>query len=206
MSLKVEDLDDQERFSKMLEIPYSSIVDFVLNHLKKKTALTVAYWSFCLIIAGAAVFIRLTIAGAFPLRNIIFHSFLGLVVLPVISIPVHELIHVIPFLFTGARNIRAGMDLKQYMFYVSAHRHVVSAPQFIPIALFPFLLISLISVILIIQLPPLWKWSISLFFLVHTTMCAGDIAMLNFYVVNRGKKIYTWDDTDKKIAYFYQKL
>ncbi len=206
MSLKVEDLDDQERFSKMLEIPYSSIVEFVFGHLKKKTALTVAYWSFCLIIAGAAIFIRLTIAGAFPLKNIILHSFLGLLVLPVVSIPVHELIHVIPFLFTGAKKIRAGMDLKQYMFYVTAHRHVVNKVQFIAIALFPFLLISLLSVILMFKLDPMWKWSISLFFLVHTTMCAGDIAMLNFYVVNRGKKIYTWDDTEKKIAYFYHML
>jgi hypothetical protein len=41
---------------------------------------------------------------------------------------------------------------------------------------------------------------------VHATMCAGDFAMLNFYFLNRGKKIYTWDDFDKKMAYFYEEI
>jgi hypothetical protein len=37
-------------------------------------------------------------------------------------------------------------------------------------------------------------------------MCAGDFALLNFYFLNRNKKIYTWDDVDKKEAYFYEKI
>jgi len=30
--------------------------------------------------------------------------------------------------------------------------------------------------------------------------------MLNFCFLHRGKKIYTWDDADKKIAYFYEEI
>jgi hypothetical protein len=37
-------------------------------------------------------------------------------------------------------------------------------------------------------------------------MCAGDFALLNLYFVNKDKKIYTWDDLDKKEAYFYEEL
>jgi hypothetical protein len=37
-------------------------------------------------------------------------------------------------------------------------------------------------------------------------MCAGDFALLNLYFLNRDKKIYTWDDFDKKEAYFYEEL
>jgi hypothetical protein len=37
-------------------------------------------------------------------------------------------------------------------------------------------------------------------------MCAGDFAMLNFYSVHRGRKIYTWDDFDEKAAYFYEEI
>jgi hypothetical protein len=37
-------------------------------------------------------------------------------------------------------------------------------------------------------------------------MCAGDFAMLNFYAVHPGKKIYTWDDFDDKTAYFYEEI
>jgi len=37
-------------------------------------------------------------------------------------------------------------------------------------------------------------------------MCAGDFAMMNFFRLNRKKKLYTWDDADKKIAYFYEEI
>jgi len=56
------------------------------------------------------------------------------------------------------------------------------------------------------SLPGLWKWSLSLFLFVHTTMCAGDFAFLNFYHINRKKKIYTWDDADRKESYFYEEI
>jgi len=59
---------------------------------------------------------------------------------------------------------------------------------------------------LVFTLPGLWKWSLSIFLFVHATMCAGDFALLNFYFLNRRKKIYTWDDFDKKIAYFYEEI
>ena len=98
------------------------------------------------------------------------------------------------------------MDLKQYLFYVTAHRHVTKSLQFKIVALIPFIVISLIFLFLVFYLPGLWKWSISLFLFVHTTMCAGDFALLNFYFLNRSKKIYTWDDADEKMAYFYEEI
>jgi hypothetical protein len=107
---------------------------------------------------------------------------------------------------TGAKKIRVGMDLKQYLFYVTAHRYVSGPLQFRIVAFAPFILISITCIVLILNLPPLWKWSLSLFLFVHTTMCAGDIALLNFYFINKGKKIYSWDDADKKMAYFYEEI
>jgi hypothetical protein len=119
---------------------------------------------------------------------------------------VHEFLHIIPYFLSGAKNIRVGMDLKQYLFYVSAHKYVAAPFQFRIVALTPFLVISSGLIILIILLPGLWKWSLSIFLFVHTTMCAGDFALLNLYFVNKDKKIYTWDDLDKKEAYFYEEL
>jgi hypothetical protein len=37
-------------------------------------------------------------------------------------------------------------------------------------------------------------------------MCAGDFALLNFYFLKRNKNIYTWDDAEKKMAYFYEEI
>jgi hypothetical protein len=206
MKLTVEDLDDQTRYRKMLTISYSDIIIFVLDYLKQKTILTVIYWSVCLLFLGIAIIIRVNIAGYFELKKILVHTVMGLLVFPVLFIPVHEGLHIIPFLLSGARRIRIGMDLRQYIFFVTAHRHVTTSLQFRIVAYTPFIIISLLLFFMIFLLPGLWKWSSSLFLFVHATMCAGDFAMLNFYQINKGKYIYTWDDADLKEAYFYEKL
>jgi hypothetical protein len=206
MALLVEDLDEQTKFRQILAISYADMIPFVLEHLKKTSWLTVSFWSVCLILFGVALSVRINISGYYPIANTLFHSSLGLIFFPLLCIPVHESLHIIPYYISGARRIRVGMDLKQYLFYVTAHRYVASPIQFRIVALVPFIIISLTLMLLILFLPGLWKWSISLFLFVHTTMCAGDFALLNFYYTNRDKKIYTWDDADKKMAYFYEEI
>lgn len=202
----MEDLDDQTKFRPILIVPYNDLIMFIFEYLKKNTRLMVFFWSVCLISLLLAVSIRFNISGYFPGISIFYHSILGFVVFPVLCIPIHELLHIIPYYFSGARNIRVGMDLKQYLFYVTAHRYVASPAQFKIVAIIPFITITIVTVILVFLLPGLWKWSLSLFLFAHTTMCAGDFALLNFYFLNHEKKIYTWDDADLKIAYFYEKV
>lgn len=206
MALQVEDLEDQSKYRQIMAVPYSDLTGFILDYIRKRSEIMVLFWSLCLVFFGIAITVRIDIAGYFPLKNIVFHSILGLIIFPLLSVPVHEFLHVIPFYLTGARNIRAGMDLKQYIFYVTAHRHVTNARQFRIIALVPFLTVTIILLFLVFYLPGLWKWSLSLFLFVHTTMCAGDFALLNFYWLNKEKKIYSWDDVDEKMAYFYEEI
>lgn len=206
MTFSVEDLKDEKRFRLFLTIPYKNLIQFVFDYLKRKSRLTSLYWSLCLLFLFLSISLRIKIAGNFPITHILFHSAIGSIILPVICIPVHEFLHIIPYWLSGAKNIRIGMDLKQYLFYVSAHRHVATPLQFRIVALIPFLVISAGSMFLVLFLPGLWKWSLSLFLFVHATMCAGDFALLNLYYVNRDKKFYTWDDADKKEAYFYEEL
>jgi len=206
MTYKTEDLDDPQRFRLFLTIPYTDLVTFVFEYLNKKSLIRLFFWSICIIFLAFAISIRTRIAGHFPHSNIFLHSLTGLVFLPLACIPLHEFLHVIPYYLSGAKNIRFGMDLKQYLFYVTAHRHVASPAQFKIVAVVPFLVISIALLILILILPGLWKWSLSAFLFVHATMCAGDFALLNLYFTNRDKEIYTWDDVDKKEAYFYEKI
>ncbi|MBN2862797.1 MAG: DUF3267 domain-containing protein [Bacteroidales bacterium] len=206
MTIKVKDLEDQSKYRQINKIHYDDLITFVLEYLKRRTGLMVFFWSACIIMIGLALTIRVNIAGYFPLKEILIHSLLGLVVFPILIIPVHEFMHIIPFWIIGAKRIRIGMDLKQYMFYVTAHRHVVPAGHFRLIGLFPFIMINLCLIVLILFLPGLWKWSLSLLLLVHTTMCAGDFAMMNFFHLHRNKKTYTWDDADEKVAYFYEEI
>jgi hypothetical protein len=206
MPFSVEDLDNQKRFRLFLTIPYTNLIYFVFEYLKKKSALMFLFWFLCFLFLCFTVIIRIKVAGKFPITHILFHSFSGLIILPLICIPVHELLHIVPYYVTGARNIRVGMDLKQYLFYVTAHKYVATPLQFRIVAWTPFIIISSGLVLLVFLLPGLWKWSLSLFLFAHATMCAGDFALLNLYYLNRNKKIYTWDDADKKEAYFYEEL
>jgi hypothetical protein len=206
MALKVEDFEDQSKYRQIQVIPYSDLVNFVLDYLRRKTWLMVFFWTICLIMVGLAMTVRINIAGYFPFKNILLHTLLGLIIFPILIIPVHEIMHIISFWLTGAARIRIGADLKQYIFYVTAHRHVIRARQFRLVAIIPFVIISAALLAFIFCLPGLWKWSLSLLLFVHTTMCAGDFAMLNFYHINRHRKIYTWDDADEKMAYFYEEI
>lgn len=206
MALQVEDLEDQTRYRQILKIPYDDLATFVLDYIRRRSGLMLFFWSVCIVILCLAITIRINIGGYFPFRNIFFHTILGLIVFPVLYIPMHEVLHVIPFYLSGAKRIRMGVDLKQYLFYVTAHRHVATHGQFRFVAFAPFAVTIIVLVVLIFTVPGLWKWSLSLFLFVHTTMCAGDFAMLNFYSLHNGKKIYTWDDVDEKIAYFYEEI
>ncbi len=206
MALSVEDLDDPKYFRLLLTVPYKNLVEFVFEYLGKKSVLTIFFWFVCLVSLCLAISIRIRIAHYFPYSDILLHSIIGMIVLPLMIVPFHEGLHIVPYYLSGAKNIRIGMDLKQYLFYVTAHRYVASPIQFKIVAVTPFILISSVSVFLIFLLPGLWKWSLSVFLFAHATMCAGDFALLNFYFLNRHKRIYTWDDADKKEAYFYEKL
>jgi hypothetical protein len=202
---KVEDIENQTGFRQILAISYGDLVDFVLHHVKKPTLPIITFWLFCLIFLGTAIIIRLNISVSLLDRYIFLHSVLGLTVFPVLIIPLHEMMHAISFFIAGARKIKMGIDLKQYIFYVTAHRHVVSSGWFRLIALSPFISLSLLLVTMVLLLPGSWKWSLSLSLFIHATMCAGDFAFLSFLWINRGKTILTWDDADREIAYFYEK-
>jgi hypothetical protein len=206
MEYSIEELEKEENFRSIKEVPYSELLSFVMEYLRVRSPVTISFWLLCLLLLIVSIITGVNLHNNLPAGKMIIHSAIGLVLFPVIVIPVHEFLHIIPYWFSGAKNIRVGMDPAQFLFYVSAHRHVASPKQFIIVALVPFLIISMASAILIFTLSPQWSWSILLFLLAHTTMCAGDLALLNFYWVNRGKEIYTWDDADIKVAYFYARL
>ena len=206
MAVTIEDLDDPCRYRQSLKLPYEEMVPFVLEYIRRKSALMIFFWSCCIVFLGLAFIVRVNISGYFLFRNIFYHSLFGFIVMPLLYVPIHEFLHVIPYFLTGARQIRIGMDLKQYMFYVTAHRHVSNASQFRFVALVPFIITSLVVIYLVLILPGLWKWSFTLFLFMHTTMCAGDFALLNYYALHKGKKIYTWDDAEEKTAYFYEEI
>jgi len=71
------------------------------------------------------------------------------------------------------------------------------------VALTPFITITAGLIIAMALSRPWWQWVLSMALLAHTTMCVGDTALLGFMNSFRHRKVYTWDDADRREAYFY---
>lgn len=199
-----EEITTGDRYKLILSLEYSEVAEFVLAQLKIRNPVVMLL----LLCTTAAliwtVILSVDIAEYVTFVSILPWSVMGLIVFPILLIPVHEALHVLIFFVFGGRDIRAGADIRNFIVYVTAHRHVVESRPFIAIAFFPFAVITSALLISLWHVTHEWQWSLSLTLLAHTTMCAGDFAMGAFYYANRDKRILTWDDADKKIAYFYE--
>lgn len=200
---KIEELEEGSVYEKVLTLHYGEIAPFVISHLSRFSMPMAIIW------VTTAVSLFLT-AWFWPgLRHpagdpqIIRGLVAGLLVIPLLMIPVHEALHLIPFRLAGARDIRFGADLRQGIFYVTAHRFVAGRRLFTLVALTPFIAITAVIMIAMVFCPVWWKWVLAMSLTVHTTMCAGDVALLGFMFGFRSREVFTWDDADRKEAYFY---
>jgi hypothetical protein len=200
---RIEELDDPAAYEKVLTLPYGEIAPFVIGNVTRPSLPMVLIW----VTAGASLFLTAWFWPGikFPSsgQQILAGLAAGLLLLPIILIPVHEGAHLIPFRIAGARDIRFGADLRQGIVYVTAHRFVAGRKLFSIVALTPFLSVTLALLVFILLSPPWWKWVLSMTLLIHTTMCAGDTALLGFMNSLGGRRVFTWDDADRKEAYFY---
>ena len=199
----IEELEDEAAYEKVLTLPYSDISPFVIGHLGKPSLPMLLIW----VMVASALFLSVWFWPGLRFHSdnpqIIKGLVTGLIFIPLLLIPVHEGAHLIPFRLSGARDIRFGADLRQGIIYVTAHRFVAGRRLFSIVALTPFLLVSSGLVAAIFLCPPWWQWVLSMTLLAHTTMCVGDAAMLGFISGFRNREVYTWDDADRKEAYFY---
>jgi len=118
-------------------------------------------------------------------------------------IPPHELLHGLAYRILGARNIKFGVDLQQFIFYVTAHRFPISKKELAFLAMTPFVMINL----LIIALTAIWASQFTLYsaslLLCHNIMCIGDFAMISYAFSQKGR-LYSYDDTELKKNYFFE--
>lgn len=199
----IDELEDGSAWEKVLTLSYAEIAPFVISNLRKGSLPMVLVW----IISAGALFLSVWLWPGLrlPTANpqIITGLGAGLAVIPLLLIPLHEGLHLIPFRLAGANDIRMGADLRQGIVYVTAHRFVAGRRLFTMVALTPFIIITTGIVIALALCSPWWQWVLSMSLLVHTTMCAGDAALLGFMERYRNRRLFTWDDADRKEAYFY---
>lgn len=199
----IEELEDSSRFNKELTLSYSDIAVFVFDRLLKRSPVMIIMW---IMLVAAFILSLLFWPGLifkFKEPHIFRGILTGTLLVPLLLVPLHEMLHLLPYRMAGARDIRLGTDLKQGIIYITAHRFVADRRLFSRVALAPFVIISAGLIITIILSSPWWQWVLSLSLFAHTTMCAGDAALLTFAGNYKEREIYTWDDADLREAYFY---
>ena len=207
MSFRASDITENKEYRHLLSLPYSDVVPFVFEYLKKRSAFIWFSSMLALLIIALLILFRISLRQEYTFLSILPYTIGGIILFPLALIIPHEFLHIIPYYIFGARDIRIGADFQQYYFYVSAHNFPVGPLKFVIIALTPMVAITAIIIALIfIVSTPLWSWSLLLTLFVHFTMSAGDIALINLYWINRKNKIITWDDANEEVAYFYARV
>jgi len=200
----IEELDDVSRFNRELKLAYEDVAVFVMSHLKNKSAAMVAFWVITAMSVVINVVLWIMVLRTPGHKSMITGTLLGFVLLPVALTPLHEAIHYIFLRIAGARDIRLGMDLRQGIIYLSAHRHVISKKSFRIIATSPFIIVNLLLAVLIFASASIWlKWVLSSALFMHATMCIGDLVLLGYMEEFNPRRVYTWDNVEAREAYFY---
>jgi hypothetical protein len=201
-----DNIINDKQYRHILTLSYNEIVPFVFRYLKKYTFPVLLYLILLSLSFIWFIISWISLDSDYSTLLIGTHMLAGLVIIPLLLVIPHELLHIVPYYISGARKIRIGAEWKQYYFYVTADKFPVSSTVFICVALTPYIIITTIFIILGLFSLPLWQMTFIASLFVHMTMCAGDLALINFYYINREKNIITWDDVEKKEAYFYETL
>lgn len=199
----IEELEDSSRYSKELTLPYSDIAHFVVDRLLTASLPMILLWIVMLTSTVMSVVFWPGLIYKLQEQQIIKGFLAGTVLIPLLLVPLHEGLHLVPFRLAGARDIRLGTDLRQGIIYITAHRFVTGKRLLAFVAMTPFVVVTAGMIAAIAFCPVWWQWVLSIALFVHTTMCAGDAAMLTYAGSFSEKEVFTWDDADLMEAYFY---
>lgn len=201
-----ETLEKDPRYRKILELDFSEMIPFVLSNIRKRGLIPLFFLGintiFLFFIILYAVWSVRT--GQMNGGKIFWQLLAGIFAGSILVIPPHELFHGLAYRMLGARNIQFGVDLEQFIVYVTANRFPITKRQLTFLAMTPFVLINL----LIITLTATWASQFTLFsaslLLCHNIMCIGDFAIISYALSHKGE-LYTYDDTVNKRSYFFER-
>lgn len=204
--LTPEDLLDENEFELMTEVSHQDLKEFVVDQISQEKLIIRTYSIYQLVMVLLLMFFlsKSVVLAVKDLPEMLIPIALAIVFSFSVLVIIHELLHALAYLLTGARKISFGAIIKKFVFYALADRQVISPRAFHIVALAPFILVKLACLIGIVIFfnQQLMYFCIAVMCL-HSLFCAGDIAMLAFYHIHSEKEIYNFDDKAKGKTYFY---
>ncbi len=203
MKPTIEELKGEKGYQHVLTVPFDKLLPFLFENMKPNTK-TMGFFYFFLLLCALSVLTFLFQPG-YTFAQLFWFGLAGFVSSFTIMVPLHELLHGLTFKIFKADKLKYGKDLKQMMFYVTADNFVMNRKEFSILALMPFAVITLLLLLLELILPHNYIWFFLSAIFWHATMCIGDFAMLAFFEKFNYLELFTFDDAQKKITYFYCK-
>ncbi|MFC2113032.1 DUF3267 domain-containing protein [Bacteroidota bacterium] len=205
MRLSADNIRSDPGFVLLDKLHYDQIVEFATSYIRKRTKSMSAY---TIIIIGFfllqwSAYVYGVVVSDMNWFSLLKQFLYGLIISLTIVIPLHELIHAMVYVLLGARKIRFGAILKHFAFYAVADDFVASRTGFIFLAISPFIVVSLLNLAGFIFVPGYASYTYISVLFFHSTMCAGDFALLSYFEYHGDKEMYTFDDVKNKTSYFY---
>lgn len=204
--LTPEELQSSRDFELLAEVSHQHLRDFVMEqiHLEKRIIRIYSVYQVVMMLIFVFFFTRGIVLAIKGHAELITTIGLSLVFSFTALIIIHELIHALAYLLTGARRISFGVILKKFIFYALADREVVSKGAFHVVALAPLVVVKAVCLVglFYFQDSQLMYFFLSVMCL-HSLFCAGDLAMLAFYNRHSDKEIYNFDHRSEGKTYFY---
>lgn len=205
----ISELRDSQKYELVARLNHTEIKEFVIEQLmgNGKIIRFFMIYQVVMIIIGIFFFTRSIVKAFQGITEPSYFTLAGLVFCFTLLIIIHELLHAVALLFTGARKINFGGYFRKFIFYAEADRHVLNRKQFAFVALTPLIvikIITLIGVILFIH-DPLFYFFIFVMS-AHSLFCAGDIGLLSLFYKEKDHEIYTFDVKAEKTSYYYRRI
>lgn len=205
MKLQPEELE-QEGYQLLDELSHQELLPFVRLYLRKKTIARTFYYFSNFLFAGLLVgsFWWEMYRNGSSFETLFAYVAYG-IALTFTLLPLHEYIHVLAYRSQGAKNTSYDANLRKFYFMALAHRFVCSKKEFIRVALAPFAFITGALLLILLFVNNYWSLSVTAMVLTHTAMCSGDFALISYFQFHHDKTLVTYDDTEKKVSYFFSK-
>lgn len=197
--LSVSQLQDQEKYEQTVEIKLTDLVGFIQQYYYKRFSLVIAiHYLMSLLSLGAWLWVGWRNGILDELLASLGWGFLAFLVL----LPLHEWLHGIGYKFFGAKDVRYRFVLQKMIAYAVAHNFVADRREFVWVALLPSLVINSLLVVIAILFPDVRLEALAAL-LLHVGGTSGDFALLNYLWVHRDRQLFTYDDADAQVSYFY---
>jgi hypothetical protein len=203
----VKTLRSDPAYQLVNTLGFQEMVPFVKTQIKKRGLFSWLY--FTVNLAMLALILLISIKGladqSMTWKKVILHTISGIVAGSLLIIPIHELLHGLAYRILGARKIIFGADLEQLIFFVTANSYPVSGKQVHLLTMTPFMIINFVTIVATVYIFPDGILFSAFFLLSHNIMCIGDFA-ISGYVASIAGKVYTFDEPESKISYFYKQV